>query len=372
MEPQKMKKAAVFHGAKKEFEVRDFPLAGSVPGMAGLNLISSGICGTDVHIHDGYLGMPDIPLILGHEFIGEIDTLGTGKAEDALGNELKKGDRVIACVAIPCGKCFNCLRGETASCLHFGVTYVKNVNDMPHFHGGFAEYLYSPYANLVLLPQTVDPFSAAAFPCGGPTIIRSCEYGGGLNKDEIVVIQGNGSLGLFAAAWAKAHGCFVIIIGSAANPERIRLTEALKPDLFLDYRKNSPETVAEQIRTIASERNRGDGADVVIETSGSADAVPAGLNLLRTRGRYFIPGQYSDRGTVAIPPHLITFRALQLIGSGQYTMKDLSTYVSFLAEHPELQQIFAQMVKKYPVSEVNAAMKNAKDGGAIKTVFAME
>ena len=366
-----MKKAAVFHGAKKDFEVREYSVSEPVPGWAGLNLISSGICGTDVHIHEGYLDMPDIPLILGHEFIGEVDALGAGNAADALGNELRVGDKVVACVAIPCGKCFNCLRGETASCLHFGVTYVKDVNDAPHFHGGFAEYLYSPVANLVRLPESVDPFAAAAFPCGGPTIIRACEYGGGLNRDEIVVIQGNGSLGLFAAAWAKAHGCFVVILGSKSNPERVRSTEALKPDLFLDYRKITPEAAAEKVRDIAAERSRGNGADVVIETSGSAGAVPAGLNLLRTRGRYFIPGQYSNRGPVPILPHLITFRALQLTGSGQYTMSDLGTYIAFLREHPELQSIFAEMVRKYPVSEVNAAMQNAKDGGAVKTVFAM-
>lgn len=96
--------------------------------------------------------MPDFPLVPGHEFIGEVDSVGQGAATDALGNELRLGDRVVACVAIPCGKCFNCLRGETASCLAFGVTYVKNVNDAPHFHGGFAEYLYSPAKNLVRLP----------------------------------------------------------------------------------------------------------------------------------------------------------------------------------------------------------------------------
>lgn len=366
-----MRKLTVFHGANQEFEVRERPVAEPAPGTAGLSLISSGICGTDVHIHGGYLAMPDIPLVIGHEFIGTVDALGEGAARDALGNELHRGDRVIACVAIPCGKCFNCLRGETASCLNFGVTYVKNADEPPYFHGGFAEYLYSPFENLVRLPDSVDPFAAAAFPCGGPTVIRACAYGGGLNEGELVVIQGNGSLGMFAAAWAKAHGCRTIVLGSASNPERARLTEALKPDLFLDYRRTPKEEAAERVRKMAADLKRGDGADVVIETSGSADALPVGLPLLRTRGRYFIPGQYSDRGLVAIPPHMITFRALQLFGSGQYTMKDLAEYVSFLAAHRDLQPLFAGMVAKFPVSQINEAMRSAKDGKAVKTVLTM-
>ena len=366
------RKCAVFHGAGKDFTIEEFEVTPAMTGYAGLKLISSGICGTDVHIHEGRLGMPEMPLILGHEFIGEIDSLGSEKACDALGNPLRIGDRAIACVAIPCGKCFNCAAGETASCLNFGVTYVKNVEDPPHFHGGFAEYLYSPIANLVKLPDGIDPFAAAAFPCGGPTIIRACTYGGGLHQGELAVIQGNGSLGLFAAAYAKAAGCHVMIVGSGANPLRSELTQAMKPDRFFDFRKDSPEAIREAVLEYARELGRGDGADIVIETSGGAGAFPFGLTLLRTRGRYFVPGQYSDRGEVGIPPHLITFRALQIFGSGQYTMADLGVYVKFLAEHTELQPVFRRIVSTFSVAEVNDAIKAAADGKTIKAAFCMK
>lgn len=366
-----MKKMALYSGAGKSFNIVEKPVTPPEAGQVGLELISSGICGTDVHIHGGYMGMPDMPLILGHEFIGKVHAIGSQGAKDALGNELAVGDAAIACVAIPCGKCFNCLRGETASCLAFGVTYVKDATVAPYFYGGFAEYLYSPEKNLVKLPANVDPFAAAAFPCGGPTVIRSCAYGGGLEEGELVVIQGNGSLGLFALAWAKAHACRTVVIGSATNPERMKLTEAFAPDLFLDYRKNSLDDMVARIKELATSLNRGDGADVVIETSGSIDAVPTGLKLLRTRGRYFVPGQYSNRGPIAIEPQEITFRALQIFGSGQYTMQDLAVYVNFLADHPELQEIFAKLVTKFPVSEADEAMKAAHEGKTIKAVFAM-
>ncbi len=366
-----MKKAAVFNSSSREFSVKEYPVIQPEAGQAGLTLIASGICGTDVHIHGGFLGMPDMPLIIGHEFVGTVAALGSdAECCDALGTALQIGDKAIACVAIPCGKCFNCLAGETASCLNFGVTYCQNAENAPHFFGGFAEYLFSPVKNLVRLPESVDPLAAVAFPCGGPTVIRACEYGGGLKAGEIVVIQGNGSLGLFALAWAKQHGCKVVVIGSSSNSERLKFTEELQADLFLDYRTTSTADAVAQVKALAAEAGRGDGADVVIETSGAVDAFAQGLELLRTRGRYFVPGQYSNRGPVAIEPQKITFRALQIIGSGQYTIKDIETYLKFLDSNKELQAIFSRMVSTYCVGDVDQAMKDAHDGKTIKAAFA--
>lgn len=366
------KKCAIFQGVGKGFDIREFDVSAPAAETAGLSLLSSGICGTDVHIYEGRLGMPDMPIIIGHEFIGKIDALGSGEAVDALGNHLSVGDKAIACVAIPCGKCLNCLAGETASCLNFGVTYVKNAEESPHFHGGFSEYLYSPFKNLVKLPNEIDPYVAAAFPCGGPTIIRSCAYGGGLKAGELAVIQGNGSLGIFAAAYAKAHGCKVVIVGSGANPERLKLTMEINPDKFFDFRKDGEGDITSAIAAYAKELNRGDGADVVIETSGGADAFPFGLNLLRTRGRYFVPGQYSDRGNVSIPPHLITFKALQIFGSGQYTMADIGTYIKFLVDNPNLHGIFRRLVKVFTVEDADCAINSALHGNGVKSVFGIK
>jgi len=363
-------KLTVFDPTTRSFEVCEYPISSPEPGNAGLSLLYSGICGTDIHICQGKLGPMAFPLVLGHEFIGKVEQLGKGDAIDGLGNKIAVGDRAIACVAIPCGKCFNCLRGETASCMAFSTTYSKPVADAPHFHGGFAEYQEIQTGNLVRLPTGVDAKAASAFPCGGPTIIRSCMYGGGLEKGELVVVQGNGSLGLFAVAYAKSKGCRTICIGSTANEHRMKMTTAFKPDVFIDFRKTTAEETAKIILAEAEKHGRGDGADVCIETSGDPAAFPLGLSLLRTRGRYFVPGQYSDRGTIEIPPHLITFRALNIIGSGQYTLNDVSDYLDFLVANPELQKLFASTVSTYAVSDVNKAIEDATAGRTIKAVFA--
>jgi threonine dehydrogenase-like Zn-dependent dehydrogenase len=362
-------RAAVYRGAGKPLEICSFPVTAPAKGQALLSLEISGICGTDLHILKGRLGIPG-PLVLGHEFVGKIEALGSAPARDGLGRPLKKGDFAIACVAIPCGSCFNCSRGETASCLNFGVTYLKDPAQAPHFFGGYGDYLYMPFQNVLRIPAGVSVKSAAAFPCAGPTIIRACAYAGGLEKGELVVVQGTGPVGLFAIAWAARAGCQVVAIGSGSSPRRLKLAKQFGATQVLDYRRLSLEERGKVVKELARKMGRGDGADVVIEASGSPAAVPEGLGLLRTRGRYLIPGQYSSSGSVTIQPEMITFRALRLIGSGQYTLADLDAYLGFLKRNPDLQRKFAAgITHTFTIGQAEAALAAVDGGRAGKAVF---
>jgi threonine dehydrogenase-like Zn-dependent dehydrogenase len=363
-------RAAVYQGAGKPLVIREYPVSLPGAGEALLSLEASGICGTDLHILKGRLGIPG-PLILGHEFLGRVEAIGSaGAAKDGLGRRLKKGDAAIACVAVPCGTCFSCARGETASCLNFGVTYLKDPGVKPHFFGGYADYLYMPLKNLVRIPDGVSVKAAAAYPCAGPTIIRACAYAGGLEKGELVVVQGTGPVGLFAIAWAAKAGCTVAAIGSGSSPHRLKLARTFGAKRVLDYRAMPAAERATAIKSLAKKLGRGDGADVVIEASGAPSAVPEGIALLRTRGRYLIPGQYSASGSVTIQPEMITFRALRLIGSGQYTLADLSTYLDFLKKNPDLQRKFAASITHtFTVDQAEEAMATVDAGQAGKAVF---
>lgn len=364
-------KAAIFKGPKQPLEVKEFETSAPGDGELLLKLKRSGICGTDVHIHEGRLPMPKMDLIPGHEFIGEIIDAGKNAEKDGVGNKLTKGDVAIACVAISCGKCFNCKNGETASCLNFGVTYVADPVKAPHFFGGYAEYLYSPAKLSVKVPAGLDLDAVAAFPCAGPTSLCAFGYAGGLKGDELVVVQGTGPVGLFAIAYAKSQGCTVVAIGSGTNPKRNELVKKLGAIEILDYRKTTPEERAKFITDLAAKMGRGNGADVVFEASGSPQAINEGLNIIRTRGRYIVPGQYSNSGGIEIQPQLITFKAVTIVGSGQYSLNDIKTYLSFLVKNPDIAKVFASCVThKWKVAQANEAMKAACAGDSIKAVFA--
>ena len=334
-----------------------------------LDLEASGICGTDVHFHDGTLAL-DPGCIIGHEFVGRVRALGEGVTGDGLGQTLAVGDCCIACIALPCGTCFCCRQGETASCLSFGVTNAAPAAAPPHFHGGYAELLAQPAATLVRVPADVSVAAVAAFACAGPTCIRAFAFAGDLRGDELVVVQGTGPVGLFAVAWAAARGCRVVAIGSGNSPRRLEMAARLGATLVLDYRSVPAAQRQEQVRELAADLGRGNGADVVFEATGAPGALPEGLELLRTLGTYIVPGQYSSSGAVAIRPELITFKALRIIGSGQYKLGDIGTYLAFLRQSADLQQDLAACVThRYPLAQVNQAMADVAAGTCVKAVF---
>lgn len=364
-----MGEAAVFTTPGQPLEIRRYPVLEPAGDAVRLRLACSGICGTDLHIAEGRLAIPP-SFIPGHEFIGTVEALGETAGGDAFGRPIHAGMPAIACVALPCGQCFNCRRGETASCLNFGVTFVRNPDDAPHFFGGFATHLFSPAGNLVMIPPDIALDAVAAFPCAGPTVIRACAYAGDLQPDELVVVQGTGPVGMFAVAWAAALGCTVVAIGSGANPARSALARQLGAAAVLDYRATTPEERQQTVRAMAADLGRGDGADVLIEASGAPAAVAEGMNLVRTRGRYLVPGQYSASGGIEIQPQMITFKAISIVGSGQYTIADLGVYLDFLQRHPALQQTFASCIThRYAVADANQALRDANAGVFVKGVF---
>lgn len=361
-------KAAVFTKPRSPLVIHDYPLPRAKPGMAVVNLVCSGLCGTDIHIWEGALEFAG-PIVIGHEFVGRIAQLGEGAHTDCLGQTIRPGDLVVANVVEPCGVCALCSTGGEASCLRLSdsLTYTRSVLEPPHFHGGFAEVTVVPTRYLHRLPDAIPPFVAAAFLCAGPTVIRGLTYAGGIQPGEHVVIQGSGPVGLFAVLIAKQCGAAsVTMIGSGSHPLRLELARALGAGTVLDIRA----TTVEQRRKQVLEQTGGIGADMIIEGAGHPDAIPEGLGLLRPRGRYVWAGQYSDRGPVLFPTHAVTLNALQIIGSAQFTVADRVAYFELLEQtRDQWPDISRVVTDRFYIDEINEAFAKARQGGSIKTVF---
>ena len=359
-------KAAVYVGANKPFEIREYPLATPKAGYAKMSLIASGICGTDIHIHNGKLG-GDGPQIIGHEFVGRIEEISE---EDAKKFGLEVGDAVISDIACPCGECQLCKSGDDANCINMSVTNSGNPDDEPHFHGGYAEYSYAPVGNLIKLPQNVNPKMATVFACPGPTAIHAFELAKQANcnpeKAKVAVVQGLGPVGTFAIAYLAAIGVeHIIAIAAGIDESRRTLAQKLGATKVCDLSEDSENEIEEVIQKLSE----GLGADLVFEASGSPKAVPVGMNLLRNRGVYLVPGQYSNSGGIEIQPQLITFKALHIIGSSQYSMADVRAYVKFLENNPDLEDVILSLATCYKVEDINQAFIDAKAKKNIKTLL---
>ncbi|MBR6727641.1 MAG: alcohol dehydrogenase catalytic domain-containing protein, partial [Clostridia bacterium] len=111
-------KAAVFMGPEKPFDVREFEVTATPAGYGKSRLIASGVCGTDLHFHRGKLFVQP-PTVIGHEFVGQLEDCDETEAAKY---GLKKGDNVIANIAVPCGKCLLCRTGDDANCVNMQVT----------------------------------------------------------------------------------------------------------------------------------------------------------------------------------------------------------------------------------------------------------
>ena len=358
--------AAVFMGPNVPFAIREFDVLPAPKGYGRSDLIACGVCGTDIHIHRGKLGT-GYPSIIGHEFIGRLTDLDE---EDGKKFGLKKGDCVIADIAVPCGECLLCRTGDDANCVNMKVTNGGSVDTPPYLYGGYAEVNFTPLTNLIRVPDELDPTMTAVFACPGPTIlhaVRLAEQAGvDLKQVHTAVVQGFGPVGCFAVACLKAMGVEkVSLITATMTEEKKALAKKLGADAVYDLASQGKDAVTSALQ----QENGGLGVDLCIEASGAPTAFPQGMNILRNRGVYLVPGQYSNSGGIEIQPQLITFKAIHLIGSSQYSVCDVKAYLDFLAAHPELHAAIRSLATCYKVADVNAAFDDAKARRNVKTLL---
>ncbi len=359
-------KAAVFTGALKPFVVREFDITKTPSGYGRCELTASGVCGTDLHFHRGKLPIQP-PTIIGHEFVGKLVDCDEKEAEKY---GLKIGDNVIADIAVPCGKCLLCRSGDDANCVNMQVTNGGSIDEPPYLYGGYAEVNYTPLSNLIKIPDQLDPKAVAVFACPGPTVFHSFALAkrAGIKVDEntVAVVQGLGPVGIFAVIYLNALNVKTIyVIASNENERREELVKKLGADKVFSLKKDGPENIKAELQAEKGSL----GVDLCLEASGAPSAVPFGMNILRNRGVYLIPGQYSNSGGIEIQPQLITFKALQILGSSQYSVSDVKDYLEFMKAHTDLQETVLELGSFYSVKDVNKAFDDAEAGKNIKTLL---
>lgn len=359
-------KAAVFMGPEKDFKIREFEVTKTPKGYGQSELIASGICGTDVHMHRGKLAV-GYPSIIGHEFVGRLTDLDE---EEGKKYGLQVGDAVIADIAVPCGECILCKNGDDANCVNMKVTNGGSIEEAPYLYGGYTEVNYTPLTNLIKIPAELDPTMTATFACPGPTAIHACrlaqQAGVDLSKINVAVVQGLGPVGCFAVMYLKKMGVKKLYaITAGDNSPREALALKLGADHVFNLTKEGTAAVTEALQ----KENGGLGVDLCFEASGAPQAVVQGMDILRNRGVYLVPGQYSNAGGVEIQPQLITFKALHIIGSSQYSVSDVETYLDFLCANKDLHEVILQLGNKYKVEQVNEAFVDAKSGNNVKTLL---
>jgi 5-exo-hydroxycamphor dehydrogenase len=362
-------KAAVLTGYHQPLEIWEFDIPEVAPGAVLLKVHMAGICGSDVHVWEGKLDQyVTIPQIIGHEAIGTIEKLGSGVTSDLLGQPVQEGDRIFPYLLTWCGACYQCLRGSYTTCqnlLAIRPANWKSIKDFPRLVGGYAEYLYlRPGIGFFKLPDDISTEIAASFACAGPTVTHALSHDP-IRPGEAVVVQGSGPVGLYGVLISRLSGARQIInIGAPAH--RLEMAKRLGADETINIEEI---TDSQQRVQLVREKTKGVGPDAVLECSGNPLAVPEGIAIVRNGGRYFVIGQYSVSGPVAINPEDITLRELKLQGSQAFVPEDIFTYLHVIRDaqrHYPLDEVISH---RFPLDQADEALQAVRMQEAIRAVL---
>src|SRR5215469_1543228 len=190
-----------------------------------IRVLETGICGTDLHIYewdDWAQKTIKVPLVIGHEFVGEIVEVGSN-VSDFHPREMVSGEGHVVC-----GRCRNCLAGRRHLCAH---TKGVGVNRP----GAFAEYIVLPMTNIWRHDPNIDRDVAAIFDPFGNAVHTALSFP---VLGEDVLITGAGPIGIMAAAVTRHSGARYVVI-TDVNPYRLELARKMGATLALDIRETS-------------------------------------------------------------------------------------------------------------------------------------
>ncbi len=320
--------AAVLESFRQPLQTREFLIPECLArGEILVKTEMAGICGTDVHLWKGELPI-QLPVILGHETVGTIVSLGEGVETDWTGEALQVGDRITWNSTTSCGRCYYCaVKAQPTRCPHrraYGIGY--RCDQAPHLLGGYAEYhMLMPRATTFRLPDVLATETLIGAGCGLLTAIHGIERTG-VEWGDVVVVQGAGPVGISALAVSKAAGAArVLVIGGPAS--RLQAAVRFGADAVLDI--DSTPDPRERIDWVKRQTG-GFGADAVLECVGHPPAVPEGMEMCRDGGKYLILGHYCNAGSVSWNPHVVTRKQLQVFGSWSSEPRHLKTAIDFL------------------------------------------
>ncbi len=318
-------KIAYLEGGKMKFMEHTLP--DPEPGAMLVRVLSSNICGSDVKNWKGgsSVGACASKSCQGHEFVGRIEVLGEGVTIDYAGQPVQAGDRIVAAYYITCGECHACKRGRYDQCENAYIHLGQSPEQAPHFTGTFATHYYVfPKQHFYKVPDTLPDSLAAGANCRFSQIYYGLEHLKPV-AGETILIQGAGSMGLYAAAIGRERGLTTIVIDSVA--ERLEMAKRFGADYVVSM-EDHPSL--EEREKAVKELTGGRGPDMAIEVTGVAAAVEEGLHHLVPMGRYVIIGTNTLTAQATLSPGYITRKSLEVTGVARYLPEYLHKSLLFL------------------------------------------
>src|SRR6266850_7120399 len=261
------------------------------PGDVLIAVRHAGVCVTDLHIADWDAwaqGRIKPPLVVGHEFAGEVAALGPGVTEFQVGQLVTAEGHII------CGHCQACRTGNGHICKNTRIIGVDR-------DGAFAEFIAMPASNVMKLDGIPTEIGAIMDPMGNAVhTVLEAEVPG-----STVLVLGCGPIGCFAVGVARAAGAS-LVIASDYNTKRLDLARAMGAQVTLNP---GTDDVVARVRELTA----GDGVDLVCEMSGHPSGHAQAFAAARMGGRVNLLGTPSQTTEVDFARDII-FKGLTIYG----------------------------------------------------------
>ncbi len=290
-------KAVVIHAAHDlRLEERETERPGA--GQVLVRIATGGICGSDLHyFHNGGFGTVRLrePMILGHEVAGHIEALGEGV------EGLQVGQLVAVSPSRPCGDCGYCLKGLPNHCVN--MRFYGSAMPFPHIQGAFRELLVAEAAQCAPADGLTPGEAAMAEPLA--VCLHAVRRAGDM-LGRSVLVTGCGPIGILA-----------IVAARRAGADRIVASDLSDFTLEMARKAGADETVnaADDGGRMAAFAEGKGSFDVLIECSGAAPALTAGISALHPRG---VIVQLGLGGDMTLPVQAMTAKELELRGSFRF------------------------------------------------------
>jgi propanol-preferring alcohol dehydrogenase len=299
-------KAAVNHQFKGKLEIQelDKPVIGKQDVLVKIH--ACGVCHTDLHAcHGDWPVKPKMPLVPGHEGVGEIVEIGEQV------NHLSLGDRVgIPWLYSACGYCDYCLTGDENLCL-------SQQNSGYSVDGSYAEYCKAHGDYVVKIPDNISYVDAAPLFCAGVTTYKALKVSTA-KPGEWVAIFGIGGLGHLAVQYAVAMGLNVIAVDTGTD--KLTLAKNLGASLCLDFKSDN---VVEQVLAETG------GVHASICTAVSKSGFEQSYKVIRRGGKCVLVGLPDE--DMPLPIFNTVLNGVSVVGSIVGTRKDLVECLDFAA-----------------------------------------
>jgi threonine 3-dehydrogenase len=319
------------------------PVAG--PGEVLIRVRHAGVCGTDLHIADWDAwaqGRIKPPLVVGHEFAGEVAALGPGVTEFQVGQLVTAEGHII------CGHCQACRTGNGHICKNTRIIGVDR-------DGAFAEFIAMPATNVMTLDGIPTEIGAIMDPMGNAFhTVLTAEIPG-----STVFIVGCGPIGCFAVGIARAAGA-AKVIASDVNPNRLALAKKMGAHVLINAAKD------DVVRAVLAETG-GEGVDVVCEMSGVPAALHQAFATIRMGGRVQLLGIPKGQVPVDFASEII-FKGITLygvIGRKMYeTWHQMRRFLSSGLLDPR-----PVITHRFPLAKIDDALAAIRSGDAGKVIL---